>query len=123
MKRMMLRLTAGLMIVLAAALIFTHLQMDKPSAFRLHASEASLRQEEKMTFPWPEGDVDINAGDVQELDRLYGVGPAIAQSIIEERETNGAFLFPEDLLAVRGIGQKTLDKLWNQIFLPKPDYH
>ena len=123
MKRMMLRLAAGLMIVLAAALIFTHLQMDKPAAFRLRASEASLRQEEKMTFPWPEGDVDINAGDVQELDRLYGVGPAIAQSIIEERETNGAFLFPEDLLAVRGIGQKTLDKLWNQIFLPKPDYH
>ena len=74
-----------------------------------------------MAVPWPEGTVDINAGGVEELDKLYGVGPAIAARIIEEREKNGPFTYPEDLLNVNGIGQKTLDKLWEQIFLPKPD--
>jgi competence ComEA-like helix-hairpin-helix protein len=42
----------------------------------------------------------------EELQALYGIGPSLAQTIVEERETNGAFHYPEDLLNVKGIGEK-----------------
>ena len=117
-----MRLAAGLLILCAAALIVTHLKPEGRMSFRLDASRAAFRQDERMNVPWPEGAIDPNTGDAQELEQLNGVGPAIAQRIIEERETNGAFLFPEDLLNVSGIGQKTLNKLWSQLSLPKPDH-
>ena len=52
-----------------------------------------------------------------------GDGVDALLAVCEKYAVESPFLFPEDLLAVRGIGQKTLDKLWNQIFLTKPDYH
>ena len=53
-----------------------------------------------------------------ELDTLPGVGEVIAQRIIEEREENGPFYYPEDLMNVKGIGEKTLEKLLSHIRLP-----
>lgn len=47
-----------------------------------------------------------------------GVGEVIAQRIIEEREENGPFYYPEDLMNVKGIGEKTLEKLLSHIRLP-----
>ena len=64
------------------------------------------------------GAVAVNEAGADELDALPGVGPAIARRIIEEREKNGPFFFPEDLLNVKGIGEKTLDKLLSHIRLP-----
>jgi len=120
MRRALAWAAVCLLIAAAGALIAANLQLDQPASFRLAAPEAALRQGERMNVPWPEGTMDINAGGVEELDKLRGVGPAIAQRIIEEREANGSFAYPEDLLNVNGIGPKTLDKLWEQIFLPKP---
>ena len=121
MRRALACIAAGLLLMAAGVLLAAHLKLDQPVSFRMPAPRAVLRQDERMAVPWPEGTVDINAGGVEELDKLYGVGPAIAARIIEEREKNGPFTYPEDLLNVNGIGQKTLDKLWEQIFLPKPD--
>ena len=56
-----------------------------------------------------------------ELTQLPGVGPALAERIIEEREKNGAFRLPEDLLAVRGIGAATLQRLLPYISLQTPE--
>ena len=66
----------------------------------------------------PEGPVAVNTADADELDTLPGVGEVIAQRIIEERETNGPFSYPEDLMNVKGIGEKTLEKLLPHIRLP-----
>lgn len=57
------------------------------------------------------GNVSVNTAGVDELTTLPGVGPALAEYIIEERQRNGRFYYPEDLLCVRGIGEKTLEKL------------
>ena len=50
----------------------------------------------------------LNSGDVTALDELPGIGPVTAQRIIENRETDGLFYFPEDIMEVKGIGEKTM---------------
>jgi competence protein ComEA len=46
-----------------------------------------------------------------DLEGLPGVGPALAGRILAERERIGGFAQVEDLLAVRGIGPATLERL------------
>ncbi|MFI8522837.1 helix-hairpin-helix domain-containing protein [Promicromonospora sukumoe] len=57
------------------------------------------------------GTVDINTADAVGLEALPGVGPSIAQAIVEWRETNGAFASVDELDDVPGIGPATLDEL------------
>lgn len=59
--------------------------------------------------------IDINRASESELQRLNGIGPAMAKRIIEYRQTHGAFSRAEDLLRVKGIGQATLNKMRPQI--------
>ncbi len=57
------------------------------------------------------GTIDINAAGLAELQLLPGIGPALAQRIVEDREKNGPYLAIENLDRVKGIGPKTLEKL------------
>lgn len=61
------------------------------------------------------GVVDLNSADLAALDTLPGVGPAIAQRILEWREANGPFHSVEELLEVSGIGPATLDKIRERV--------
>lgn len=53
------------------------------------------------------GVVNINKADAAQLALLPRVGPSVAQRIVEFRKENGPFKAPEDLMLVRGIGEKT----------------
>lgn len=55
--------------------------------------------------------VNLNTAGVEELDELPGVGEATARAIIEDREANGPFSAPEDLMRVSGIGEKKFERL------------
>ena len=55
--------------------------------------------------------IRINHAPAEELDLLPGVGPVLAQRIIEQRTRGGPFRKPEDLLNVPGIGEKTAAKI------------
>ena len=59
--------------------------------------------------------LDINHATIAELEQLPGIGPALAKSIIEYRETHGFFLDPDDLLNVSGIGPAKLGEIRNLI--------
>jgi len=58
-----------------------------------------------------DGRIDLNTADAAALDTLPRIGPAIAQRIIEWREANGPIGSVDDLLAVSGIGAKTVEAL------------
>jgi competence protein ComEA len=58
----------------------------------------------------PVGTIDINAASAGELDRLPGIGPKLAQRIVQER-AKGPFTSVEDLRRVSGIGPKTVERL------------
>ena len=57
------------------------------------------------------GLVNINSASAAELQTLSGIGPSVAQSIIDERTQNGAFTSVDDLMRVSGIGEKKLAKI------------
>ena len=59
--------------------------------------------------------VNLNNASVEQLDELPGVGEATARAIIEDREANGPFTTPEDLMRVSGIGEKKFAKLEGMI--------
>ena len=54
--------------------------------------------------------VNVNAADLATLQRLPGVGPALAARIVEARAAK-PFATPDDLRRVRGIGVKTMEGL------------
>jgi competence protein ComEA len=58
-----------------------------------------------------EGQVNVNTATAAELERLPGVVPSLAARIVEHREKNGAFKQAEDLMLVRGIGEKSFEKM------------
>ena len=72
--------------------------------------------ETQISSPTSESDlVNINTADATELQKLYRVGPAVAKRIIEYREHNGKFQTVEDIKKVRGIGQRTFEKMKDKI--------
>ena len=61
--------------------------------------------------------VNINTATAEQLTALPGVGEVIAQAIIEYRDNNGAFRSLDNLLSVKGIGEKKLTALWDRVSL------
>jgi competence protein ComEA len=59
--------------------------------------------------------VNINTATAAELDALPGIGAKVAARIIEYRQKNGPFKKVEDLMNVRGVGEKNFLKLKPQI--------
>ncbi|MBI5855826.1 MAG: ComEA family DNA-binding protein [Nitrospirae bacterium] len=55
--------------------------------------------------------IDVNRATAEELQRLPGIGPVLAQAVLQDRATRGRFRSVEDLKRVKGIGTKRLERL------------
>jgi competence protein ComEA len=64
----------------------------------------------KLTKPGKEA-ININTADANGLERLPGIGPAMAQRVLEYRKQNGRFKSIEELQEVRGIGPVKFERL------------
>lgn len=72
-----------------------------------------------LTLPvWAAGSVNINTASAEEISAaLNGVGLSKAEEIVRYRETHGAFAHIDELVNVKGVGMKTLDKNRDNITL------
>lgn len=55
--------------------------------------------------------VDLNQATLSDLEALPGIGPKLAQRVIEHRDEHGPFHSVDDLRQVKGIGRKKFDRL------------
>ncbi len=73
--------------------------------------------------PVPAGKVNVNTASTEQLTTLPGVGPKLAARIVEYRHKSGPFRSLQELLNVRGVGEKNFAKLEPLLTLgeaPKP---
>jgi comEA protein len=59
----------------------------------------------------PTKKIDINSATVQELQKLPQIGEAVAQRIVDYRKKHGKFAKIEEIMKVKGIGEKTFLKI------------
>lgn len=76
---------------------------------------SSSGSEGKVAGASIEGKINLNTASLAELDTLSGIGPAYAQRIIDYRETQGGFDAVEEIMNVKGIGEKTFEKIRDYI--------
>jgi competence protein ComEA len=91
---------ATLVLLLCAALAFLlgRWSQERSSPFAASATVANAR-------------LDLNRATAEELRHLPGVGPSLAERIIEHRTQHGPFRGMDELRSVSGVGAKTLERL------------
>lgn len=82
----------------------------KPSKSAAKGERGSRSGSGKLTDP-SQGMININKAGDEELQRLPGIGPAMAGRIIAYRQESGSFQTPEDLMQVSGIGEKKFARM------------
>ncbi|MBW7473758.1 helix-hairpin-helix domain-containing protein [Paenibacillus oenotherae] len=90
-------------------------QAQKQESGQAKGQEQRQAQGSEQEGAGNSGLIDINRASAEELDALPGIGAAKAAAIVKEREKNGRFRTVEDLLRVKGIGPKMLEKIKSSI--------
>ena len=61
--------------------------------------------------PAPTAKVNINTASIEQLTTLPGVGPKLAARIVEYRQKSGTFRSTQELINVKGVGEKSFAKI------------
>lgn len=84
---------------------------DSPGGITIPNTSSKSTSSSKSTAAAPGAMISINSADATQLDELPGVGPATARAIIEYRTAHGGFKTVDELMEVKGIGPKKLEKM------------
>ena len=98
----------ALFIVLTLALVSVAVL---PADARQKAPARAPRATSARAAAVPSAPVNLNSATQAQLEALPGIGPKAAQRIIEYRQKNGQFKKIEDLMNVKGVGEKSFLKL------------
>jgi len=98
-----------LALVAAAALLASAPHASAQAAAQ-SAAKGSRSSKPALTVP-----ININTASATELDNLPGIGAKTAARIVEYRQKNGPFKKVEELMNVRGVGEKNFLKLKDHI--------
>lgn len=106
----------GLIVLVAIGIIASGLALFLPSlvhkaAIEVAPIELSGVRVLRPTFLDSPPRVDLNSAGIEELEKLPGIGPSKAASIVEYREAHGPFHSLDELANVTGIGQGIIDKI------------
>ncbi len=87
----------------------------------LTVAESAFEEAERRKQPLKSGEkIDPNLASEVELDRLPGVGPALARAIRRTRDSEGRFRSLQDLERVPGLGSSSVRRLAPHVSLPEP---
>lgn len=107
-RRRSVRLSLALLAVFAAAGLLLLLPFGGAASRARGASEEALLQggdgERPALELLPGERVDLNTADADQLQKLPGIGPGLAEAILARREAEGPFQSAEQLLEINGIG-------------------
>jgi competence protein ComEA len=84
--------------------------------FGLLFSQSSLATKKKP----PDKPVNLNMATPEQLQQVPGIGPATVGKILQMRKTYGLFKSVDDLLAIRGLGARRLEKMRKYLTVGKP---
>lgn len=87
------------------ARILTH----EPLKVRIVSIEPPKALANSTRMPEPRA-IALNTANAKELELLPGIGPVLAERIVAYRQEHGPFKSLDELLAIKGIGPKTLEK-------------
>ena len=90
--------------------------VDVSAALETLEPPTTLPPETEPVYP-----ININTADAEALDFLPGIGPTLAQRIVDYREANGEYLLVTDLLNVSGIGKTRLEDILPYITTGLPE--
>ena len=110
----------ALTLAFVGALAFFAVRGQDPAAKDEYAVavERSVSAEEIAPEKQP---VDINTATAEELQQLMGIGPVLAQAIVDYREEHGPFESVDELLEVSGIGEAKLENIRGDVTLGEED--
>ena len=110
---------AALTVLFAVSLAFLHKTSYEGTAHGDYTVSVQEKTDE-ITAP-TRVLVNINTADAEELETLTGIGPALAQAIIDYRAGPGAVRSADDLLLVKGIGEAKLEGFRAEITLEEEE--
>ena len=112
---------AALTVLFAISLVFLHKTSYEGTAHGDYTVSVQDRTDE-ITAP-TRVLVNVNTATAEELETLTGIGPSLAQAIIDYRAEHGDFTAAEDLLNVKGIGEAKLEGFRAEITLTEEEHN
>ncbi len=113
-----------LILIIVTCLVFLAI-MGIPPLFQIEPvyTHTFSAQPGKPAAPSPTPNLvgmHLDTADLNTLDTLPGVGPATAGNFIEYFSSGGKLYFPEDLMNIKGIGEKKLQQILPLVVIPWP---